>query len=107
MARPLSLLAPWRQRNWGGGPIILVCDTIDFTGRIDVSGGPGEESPGNNSGAGGSGGSGYVILSAVNYTAKTGTINTTGGAGGSCHSNSGCGEEGKGGNGWSVVWTIH
>ena len=42
-----------------------------------MSGGPGEASSGNNSGAGGGGGAGYVILSAVNYTAKTGTINTT------------------------------
>jgi hypothetical protein len=92
--------------GWGGGPIILVCNTIDFTGTIDVSGGPGAPSTSNNSGAGGGGGGGYVILSAVTYTANTGTINTSGGAGGSCGSNSGCGVGGKGGDGWSVALTI-
>jgi hypothetical protein len=92
--------------GWGGGPIILVCNTIDFTGTIDVSGGPGGASPGNSSGAGGGGGAGYVILSAVNYIANTGTINTSGGRGGSCNSNSNCGAGGNGGNGWSVAITI-
>jgi hypothetical protein len=92
--------------GWGGGPIILVCNTIDFTGTIDVSGGPGGASPGSNSGAGGGGGSGYVILSAVSYVADTGTINTSGGPGGSCGSNSGCGSGGNGGNGWNVALTI-
>lgn len=90
----------------GGGPIILVCNAIDFTGTIDVSGGPGAPSTGGNSGAGGGGGGGYVILSAVTYVANTGTINTSGGAGGSCGSNSGCGAGGKGGNGWNVALTI-
>jgi hypothetical protein len=92
--------------GWGGGPIILVCNTIDFTGTIDVSGGPGAASPANNTGAGGGGGAGYVILSAVTYTANTGTINTAGGPGGSCNSNSGCGTGGNGGNGWNVALTI-
>jgi hypothetical protein len=90
----------------GGGPIILVCNTIDFTGTIDVSGGVGAPATGNNSGSGGGGGGGYVILSAVSYISKSGTINTTGGAGGSCGSFSGCGTGGSGGNGWSVALTI-
>jgi hypothetical protein len=90
----------------GGGPIILICNAIDFTGTIDVSGGPGAASPGNNSGAGGGGGGGYVILSAVSYISNTGTINTSGGSGGSCGSYSGCGAGGEGGNGWSLALTI-
>lgn len=90
----------------GGAPVILVCDSINFTGTIDVSGGPGAASPGNNSGAGGGGGAGYVIFSAVSYTANAGTINLSGGVGGSCNSNSGCGTGGNGGNGWHKVITI-
>jgi hypothetical protein len=90
----------------GGGPIILVCNAIDFTGTIDVSGGPGQASTGNNSGGGGGGGGGYVILSAVTYVANTGTIKTAGGTGGSCGSFSGCGAGGKGGDGWNVALTI-
>ena len=58
----------------GGGPIVLVCNAIDFTGTIDVSGGPGAPSSGKRYGAGGGGGGGYVILSAVTYIANTGTI---------------------------------
>lgn len=92
--------------GWGGGPIILVCNTIDFTGTIDVSGGPGGASPANDSGAGGGGGAGYVILSAINYVANSGTIKTSGGTGGSCNSNSNCGTGGTGGSGWSVALTI-
>ena len=90
----------------GGAPIILVCDSINFTGTIDVSGGPGGDSPANNSGAGGGGGAGYVIFSGASYTANRGTINLSGGVGGSCNSNSGCGTGGNGGNGWNKVITI-
>jgi hypothetical protein len=90
----------------GGGPIIFVCQTINFTGTLDVSGGPGADSPGNSSGAGGGGGGGYVILSAVTYTANSGTVNKAGGAGGSCNSSTGCSGGGKGGDGWNVSITI-
>ena len=89
----------------GGGPIVLVCQSINFTGTIDVSGGPGGNSPGNNSGAGGGGGGGYVILSATTLV-NAGTINMAGGQGGSCGSFSGCGAGGTGGNGWHVALTI-
>ncbi len=41
------------QPGNGGGPVILVCQSIDFTGTIDVSGGPGQPPSANNSGAGG------------------------------------------------------
>jgi hypothetical protein len=92
--------------GWGGSTVILVCSSINFTGTIDVSGGPGGASPGNNSGAGGGGGAGYVIFSAVSYTANTGTINTAAGPGGSCNANTGCGAGGKGGNGWNKAVTI-
>src|SRR5271170_7757200 len=79
------------QGGAGGGAVILVCNTINFTGTIDVSGGAGSPAPAPDTGAGGGGGGGYVILSAVNFTAKTGTINVSGGAGGSCNSQPGCG----------------
>jgi hypothetical protein len=94
------------QGGTGGGPIIFVCNTIHFSGTIDVSGGQGGNSSGPGNGAGGGGGAGYVILSAVNYTATNGTMNTQGGPGGSCNGNSTCGAGGKGGNGFSVTMTI-
>jgi hypothetical protein len=89
-----------------GGPIILVCDSINFTGTIDARGGTGAPPTANNSGAGGGGGGGYVILSANSYTANSGTILTTGGPGGSCSGFTGCGQGGPGGNGWNVAITI-
>jgi hypothetical protein len=94
------------QPGNAGGPIILVCESINFTGRIDVSGGPGLPPTANNSGAGGGGGAGYVILSTSNWVANTGEINLAGGAGGSCAGFTGCGAGGRGGNGWSVAITI-
>jgi hypothetical protein len=90
----------------GGGPVILVCESINFTGTIDVSGGPGRPPTANNSGAGGGGGAGYVILSTSNWVANTGTINLAGGVGGSCAGFTGCGAGGSGGNGWSKAITI-
>ena len=87
----------------GGGAIIFVCNSINFTGTIDVSGGAGGPPTANNSGAGGGGGAGYVILSANTFVANTGTINTAGGAGGSCGSFKGCGAGGSGGSGWNVA----
>jgi hypothetical protein len=92
--------------GWGGAPVILVCNSINFTGFIDVSGGNGGASTGNNSGAGGGGGAGYVIFSAASYTANTGTINVSAGLGGSCNSNTGCGAGGNGGSGWKKAVTI-
>jgi hypothetical protein len=89
-----------------GGPVILVCNSINFTGSIDVSGAPGNPPSADNSGAGGGGGGGYAILSAVTYTANSGVINIAGGAGGSCNSHVGCGAGGSGGNGFSVNVTI-
>ncbi len=91
----------------GGGPVILVCETIHFTGTIDASGAPGASAPANNTGGGGGGGGGYVILAAKNYTANTGTIKTGGGTGGGCGSYTGCGAGGAGGNGWNYVLSIN
>jgi hypothetical protein len=90
----------------GGGPVILVCNSINFIGTINVSGGTGGAATGNNSGAGGGGGGGYVILAAQRYVANTGVIDVSGGPGGSCNSYTGCGTGGNGGNGWSMVITI-
>jgi hypothetical protein len=94
------------QPGNAGGPIILVCDSINFTGTINVSGGAGSPPTANNSGAGGGGGAGYVILSANSYVANSGTFNLAGGAGGSCTGFTGCGTGGAGGNGWSMAITI-
>jgi hypothetical protein len=91
----------------GGGAIILVCNVINFTGTIDVSGGAGHPPGADNSGAGGGGGGGYVILSANNYTANTGVIHVAGGPGGSCNGHAGCGAGAPGGNGWSMAIAIH
>jgi hypothetical protein len=90
----------------GGGVVIFACNSINFTGKIDVSGGNGGASPGSNSGAGGGGGAGYVIFSAASYSANSGTINTSGGTGGSCNSNAGCGAGGNGGSSWNVAVTV-
>jgi len=89
-----------------GGPVILVCGSINFTGTIDVSGGAGKPPSANNSGAGGGGGAAYVILSTANWVANTGTIKLGGGAGGSCAGFTGCGTGGTGGSGWSMAITI-
>jgi hypothetical protein len=94
------------QGGNGGGAVIFVCNTINFTGTIDVSGAAGSAAPADNTGAGGGGGGGYVILSAVNFTANTGTINVNGGPGGSCSGHANCGAGGTGGNGWSYFQTI-
>ncbi len=88
----------------GGGVVILDCQTIDFTGTIDVSGAAGGDSTGNNIGAGGGGGGGFVIMRSQNLT-NSGTINVSGGAGGSCGSYTGCGAGGAGADGWSEVFT--
>jgi len=90
----------------GGGPVILICNTLNFTGTIDASGAPGQPAPANNTGAGGGGGGGYVILSAVTFTANTGTIKVSGGEGGSCGSFTGCGAGGNGGNGWTYFQNV-
>jgi hypothetical protein len=90
----------------GGTPVIFVCNTIEFSGTIDVSGGNGGNASASNRGAGGGGGGGYVVLAAVTFAANTGTINTNGGNGGTCNGFSNCGAGGSGGNGWSMSLTI-
>jgi hypothetical protein len=90
----------------GGGPVVLVCETIHFTGTIDVSGGRGASAPANSTGGGGGGGAGYVIFAAESYTANTGTVKLGGGAGGDCGSHGNCGAGGAGGGGWRYTETI-
>jgi len=90
----------------GGGPVILICNTIHFTGIIDVRGAAGGNSPGNNQGAGGGGGGGYVLMAAISFTAQTGTTLVTGGAGGTCAGHTNCGTGGSGGTGWAKYVTI-
>ncbi|HEV2134197.1 MAG TPA: hypothetical protein VGR47_08030 [Terracidiphilus sp.] len=86
----------------GGGGIVLDCQTINFTGTIDVSGAAGGNATANNTGAAGGGGGGFVILRSPNLI-NSGTIKVSGGAGGSCGSYTGCGPGGTGGSGWSKV----
>jgi len=90
----------------GGQPFYLVCNTINFTGTVDSSGQAGGNSTGNSVGAGGGGAGGYVIFSAITYAANTGTINVTGGAGGTCGAFTTCGVGGPGGNGWKAFLLI-
>jgi len=89
----------------GGGPVILICSSLNFTGTIDVSGERGAPAPTDSTGGGGGGGGGYVIFSALNYVANTGTINVNGGAGGSCKT-TGCAVGGAGGSGFDYFQTI-
>jgi hypothetical protein len=90
----------------GGTPIIIICNEINFTGTINVSGGNGGNSSSNGEGAGGGGGGGYVVLAAVQFINNSGNINTNGGSGGNCSGHGTCGSGGSGGNGWSMSMTI-
>jgi hypothetical protein len=91
----------------GGTPVIFVCNTIEFSGLIDVSGANGGNATASNTGAGGGGGAGYVVFAATSYLGNTGTINTNGGSGGTCGTFTNCGAGGSGGDGWSAFLTIH
>jgi hypothetical protein len=87
----------------GGGLVIFDCQTINFTGTIDVSGQNGTTASGNNTGGGGGGAGGVVILRSPNMT-NSGTFNVTGGSGGGCAAFTGCGAGGSGATGWSKVY---
>ncbi len=89
-----------------GTPVIFICQTIAFTGSINVSGGAGASAPAVNTGAGGGGGGGYVLFAAVAYASNTGTINVSGGPGGTCNGLGGCGAGGTGGSGFTKFFTI-
>jgi len=89
----------------GGGCVELICDTINFTGTINVNGGNGGAG-GASTGGGGGGGGGFVIEAAETYTANTGTINTAGGAGGAIGTGTST-AGGTGGAGWSAVYTLN
>jgi hypothetical protein len=95
-----------KSGGFGGAPVIFVCDSINFTGTIDVSGGNGANASANGAGGGGGGGGGYVVLAAATFIANTGTINSSGGTGGTCGTFSNCGAGGNGGNGWNYSLTI-
>jgi hypothetical protein len=90
----------------GGAPVIIACNTIDFTGTINATGSNGGAAAANGQGGGGGGGGGYVLLAAKTFTATSGTILVNGGTGGGCNGFSNCGPGGNGGNGWSYLLTI-
>ena len=87
----------------GGQTVILICQSINFTGTIDVSGAVGVNSTGNSVGSGGGGGGGYAWLIGRDSVINSGTITVTGGAGGTCGAYTTCGAGGVGGAGWSKV----
>lgn len=90
----------------GGGSFVLVCGSINFTGGMDARASQGSPSTGNNIGASGGGGDGFVIVRSPKWIANTGTISVTGNTnGGTCGAFTGCGAGGKGGDGWSLVFT--
>ena len=92
----------------GGIGITLICQSFagtdgSHTGVIDVSGGPGGNAPGDNTGAGSGGGGGIIIISTRSVAPTLPTLTVAGGAGGSCLTFTGCGTGGAGGAGWSQV----
>ena len=64
--------------------MILSCGQMNFSGLIDARGANGINSTGNNVGPYGGSGGALVALSASQWLANTGTIDVTGGYGGSC-----------------------
>jgi len=88
-----------------GGGVVLVCASINFSGTIDVAGGPGQNAAAGSSGGGGGGGGGGVVLMATpSYVANTGSIIVGGGAPGNGDGGGQVG--GAGGNGWSKQFTL-
>jgi hypothetical protein len=88
----------------GGGCVIVISPSINFSGTIDVSGANGTNSNANNQGGGGGGGGGAVILRSPSMT-NSGTFTLIGGSGGGCGAYSNCGAGGTGASGWSKVFT--
>jgi hypothetical protein len=93
----------------GGGPgnnVTFICASITgtdgtHTGSIDASGQAGGNAAANSTGAGSGGGGGAVVLSSQATVATWPTINTSGGAGGTCGAFTSCGAGGSGGAGFS------
>ena len=90
----------------GAQLLVLVCNSINFTGTLDASGGNGGKASGNNTGGGGGGGGGVVLMSAITYSANSGTVDVRGGTGGACGAFTGCGVGGSGGIGNFYTFTI-
>lgn len=65
----------------GGGMVIILCDTLNFTGTINANGANGTAGSGTSGGAGGGGG-GVVLIGYRTLVANSGTINVAGGSGG-------------------------
>jgi hypothetical protein len=91
----------------GGAGVMLMCGSITGTdgtniGIIDASGQTGGNAAANSTGAGSGGGGGVVVLSSQTAVTTWPTINTPGGAGGTCGSFTTCGTGGSGSAGWSA-----
>ncbi|HLW69896.1 MAG TPA: hypothetical protein VKS22_04660 [Candidatus Binataceae bacterium] len=87
----------------GGGGVALACNSINFTGAINVSGGDGGAGAAGGGGGGGGGG-GVVILATPTYVANSGVTLVNGGTGGA--GSSGAGAGGPAGSGWSNFFTL-
>lgn len=88
-----------------GGAVILICNNINLTGTINVSGGAGASGSAGN-GACGGGGGGFFLRAAHTYVADTPTITITKGAGGTGATGS-AGQGGNGCDGWSAKYTLN
>jgi len=87
----------------GGGGVVLVCNSIDFTGSINASGGNGGAGTAGGGGGGGGGG-GVVILATPAYVANSGVTFVNAGTGGAASAGAGAG--GPAGAGWSKFFTL-
>ena len=87
----------------GGGGVVLICETINFTGTVKVNGGAGAGGK-QSGGGGGGGGGGVVIMAARTYTSNAGVVVSNGGAGGVGGSTAGAGGPGK--SGWFKQFTL-
>jgi hypothetical protein len=86
----------------GGGCVIIVAPTINFTGTCDVSGANGGAG-GASTGGGGGGGGGVCLFRSPSMT-NSGTFTVTGGAAGAAGTGTST-AGGAGANGWSKVFT--
>jgi len=87
----------------GGEAVTIACNSISFTGTVDVSGLAGTAG-GSSTGGGGGGGGGYIILAAQSIT-NSGTLTVAGGSGGARGTGTST-AGGAGAAGWSAVLTI-
>ncbi len=82
--------------GYGGYSVILICASITGSGTINTSGEAGTNASANDTGAGGGGAAGPIILSSQAPETFGITLKQTAGVGGTCGSYTGCGAGGAG-----------